>query len=35
MDYLPYGRPKNGSDGDELLPFPPDDPERGELFPER
>ena len=32
---LPYGRPKNGSNGDELLPFPPDDPERGELFPER
>ena len=32
---LPYGRPKNGNEGDELLPFPPDDPERGELFPER
>ena len=32
---LPYGRPKNGSNGDELLPFPPDDPERGELFPDR
>ena len=32
---LPYGRPRNGSNGDELLPFPPDDPERGELFPER
>ncbi len=32
---LPYGRPKNGSEVDELVPFPPDDPERGELFPER
>ena len=32
---MPYGRPKNGNEGDELLPFPPDDPERGELFPER
>jgi hypothetical protein len=32
---LPYGRSRNGHEGDELLPFPPDDPERGELFPER
>jgi hypothetical protein len=32
---LPYGRPKNGNDGDELLPFPPDDPVRGDLFADR
>jgi len=32
---IPYGRRKNGSNGDELLPFPPDDPERGEMFPDR
>ncbi len=32
---LPYGRPRNGGDSEELLPFPPDDPHRGELFPER
>ena len=32
---LPYGRPRNGGNGDELLPFSPDDPERGELFPDR
>ena len=32
---LPYGRPKNGNDGDELLPFPPDDPNRGEMFADR
>jgi len=32
---LPYGRSRNGDSGEELLPFLPDDPERGELFPER
>ena len=32
---LPYGRPKNGNEGDELLPFPPDDPNRGEMFADR
>jgi hypothetical protein len=32
---LPYGRPRNGGNGDELLPFSPDDPKRGELFPDR
>ena len=32
---LPYGRLKNGNEGDELLPFPPDDPNRGEMFADR
>ncbi|QDV37672.1 Eco57I restriction-modification methylase domain-containing protein [Tautonia plasticadhaerens] len=32
---LPYGRPRTGKDGDELVPFPPDDPKRGHTFEER
>jgi Eco57I restriction-modification methylase len=29
---LPYGRPRTGADGEDLIPFPPDDPQRGDHF---
>lgn len=32
---LPYGRPRKGAPGEELVPFPPDDPQRGDRFAER
>ena len=32
---LPFGRPRSGKDGEELLPFPPDDEARGDTFAER
>jgi len=32
---LPYGRPRTGKDGEELVPFPPDDPQRGHTFEDR
>jgi hypothetical protein len=32
---LPFGRPREGRADEELVPFPPDDPKRGELFAER
>jgi hypothetical protein len=32
---LPYGRPRTGKEGDELVPFPPDDPQRGHTFEDR
>ena len=32
---LPYGRPRTGKDEEELVPFPPDDPQRGHTFEDR
>ncbi|HAV34478.1 MAG TPA: hypothetical protein DCX79_20960, partial [Planctomycetaceae bacterium] len=32
---LPFGRPRTSSDTEQLVPFPPDDPQRGDTFPER
>ena len=32
---LPYGRTRTNKEGEELVPFPPDDPQRGETFAER
>ncbi|MFM8272078.1 MAG: hypothetical protein ACKODX_07045, partial [Gemmata sp.] len=32
---LPYGRPREGKADEELVPFPPDDPQRGEGFADR
>ncbi|MCI0462107.1 MAG: hypothetical protein L0Z62_34580 [Gemmataceae bacterium] len=32
---LPYGRPRNGKGSEELVPFPPDDPQRGHTFEDR
>ena len=32
---LPFGRPRKGDAGEEIIPFPPDDPHRGDHYPER
>jgi hypothetical protein len=32
---LPYGRPRTGRVGEELVPFPSDDPQRGDTFADR
>lgn len=32
---LPYGRPRTNKEGEELVPFPPNDPQRGDIFAER
>jgi hypothetical protein len=32
---LPYGRPRTGQTDEELVPFSPDDPQRGEAFADR
>ncbi len=32
---LPYGRPRTGKTKEELVPFPPNDPQRGDTFSER
>ena len=32
---LPYGRPRTNKEGEELVPFPPNDPQRGDTFAER
>jgi hypothetical protein len=32
---LPYGKPRTGQMEEELVPFPPDDPQRGETFADR
>ncbi|MEI8197938.1 MAG: hypothetical protein WCI73_18750, partial [Phycisphaerae bacterium] len=32
---LPFGRPRTSKEGEELVPFPPDDPLRGDAFAER
>lgn len=32
---LPFGRPRTNGESDQLVPFPPNDPQRGELFEER
>jgi len=32
---LPFGRPRIDKEGEELVPFPPNDPQRGESFVER
>jgi hypothetical protein len=32
---LPFGLPRTGRDGEELVPFPPDDPRRGDTYEER
>ena len=32
---LPFGRPRTGKPGDELVPFPPNDPQRGDSFTDR
>lgn len=32
---LPYGRPRTNKEGEELIPFPPNDPQRGDTFAER
>ncbi|MCL4305864.1 hypothetical protein KJZ99_08100 [bacterium] len=32
---LPFGKPREGADGEELVPFPPDDEQRGHLFAKR
>ena len=34
-DHAPYGRPRTGNEGDELVPFPPNDPAAGDTFAER
>ena len=32
---LPYGRPRTGATDEEIVPFPPDDPQRGDQFEDR
>lgn len=32
---LPYGRPRTNGETDQLLPFPPNDPQRGHTFEDR
>jgi hypothetical protein len=32
---LPFGRPRTNTEADQLVPFPPDDPQRGDTFEER
>jgi hypothetical protein len=32
---LPYGRPRTNKEGEELVPFPPNDPQLGDVFAER
>ena len=32
---LPYGRPRTNKEGEELVPFPPNDPQRGDTFADR
>ncbi len=32
---LPFGRPRMNTEADQLVPFPPDDPQRGQIFEER
>lgn len=32
---LPYGQPRTNKEGDELVPFPPNDPQRGDTFADR
>jgi type II restriction/modification system DNA methylase subunit YeeA len=32
---LPYGRLRTAKTEEELVPFPPDDPQRGDTFPDR
>jgi hypothetical protein len=32
---LPYGRLRTNKEGEELVPFPPNDPQRGDIFAER
>jgi hypothetical protein len=32
---LPYGRPRDGKADEELVPFPPDDPQRGHTYEDR
>jgi hypothetical protein len=32
---LPYGRPRTNKEGEELVPFPPNDPQRGDTFAEK
>ena len=32
---LPYGRPRTGKMDEELVPFPPNDPQRGDTFEDR
>lgn len=32
---LPYGHPRKGKAEEEIVPFPPDDPQRGDQFAER
>jgi hypothetical protein len=32
---LPYGQPRTDKEGEELIPFPPNDPQRGDTFAER
>ena len=32
---LPYGRPRKGQKDEELVPFPPNDPQRGDTFADR
>ena len=32
---LPYGRPRTAKEDEELVPFPPDDPQRGDTFEDR
>jgi len=32
---LPYGRPRTGAADEEIVPFPPDDPQRGDQFEDR
>ena len=32
---LPYGRPRTSKEDEELVPFPPDDPQRGDTFADR
>lgn len=32
---LPFGRPRTNTEADQLVPFPPDDPQRGHAFEDR
>jgi hypothetical protein len=32
---LPFGRPRTSTEADQLVPFPPDDPQRGDTFEDR
>jgi hypothetical protein len=32
---LPFGRPRTNTEADQLVPFPPDDPQRGDTFEDR